>query len=62
MEDVLKKLGYLEEEEKEVAMTEAEAVRLIQIHERARQGETEGREGGVYDGEVFFFFFFTEEY
>lgn len=41
-------------------MTEAEAVRLIQIHERARQGETEGREGGVYDGEVFFFF--TEVY
>lgn len=37
-------------------MTEAEAVRLIQIHERARQGETEGREGVVYDGEVFFFF------
>ncbi|KAI5733919.1 hypothetical protein M8J77_000350 [Diaphorina citri] len=38
VEDVLKKLGYLEEEEVEPPMTEAEAVRLIQIHERARQG------------------------
>lgn len=41
-------------------MTEAEAVRLIQIHERARQGESEGREGGVYDGEVFFLLKSTE--
>lgn len=41
-------------------MTEAEAVRLIQIHERARQGETEGREGVVYDGEVFFLLKSTE--
>lgn len=38
MDDVLKKLGFYEEEEAEETMTEEEAVRLIQIHERARQG------------------------
>ncbi|PSN29758.1 IQ and AAA domain-containing protein 1 [Blattella germanica] len=38
MDDILKKLGFLEEEVVEEEMTEDEAIRLIQIHERARQG------------------------
>lgn len=38
MDEILRKLGYLEEKEEEIEMTEEEAIRLIQIHERARQG------------------------
>lgn len=38
MDDILKKLGYLEEKEEEIEMSEEDAIRLIQIHERARQG------------------------
>ncbi|KAL0271263.1 UNVERIFIED_CONTAM: hypothetical protein PYX00_008408 [Menopon gallinae] len=38
MDEILKKLGFYEEEEEVKKMTEEEAVRLIQIHERARQG------------------------
>lgn len=38
MEDILRKLGFFEEGETQVPMTESQAIRLIQIHERARQG------------------------
>ncbi|KAJ4427993.1 hypothetical protein ANN_24006 [Periplaneta americana] len=38
MDDILKKLGFYEEEVIEEEMTEEEAIRLIQRHERARQG------------------------
>ncbi|KAJ9582282.1 hypothetical protein L9F63_003411, partial [Diploptera punctata] len=38
MDDILRKLGFYEEEVIEEEMTEEEAIRLIQIHERARQG------------------------
>ncbi|XP_047113172.1 dynein regulatory complex protein 11 [Schistocerca piceifrons] len=38
MDDILKKLGFYEEEVIEEPMTEIEAVRLLQRHERARQG------------------------
>ncbi|KAG8247237.1 Dynein regulatory complex protein 11 [Homalodisca vitripennis] len=38
MDDILKKLGFYEEEFTGIEMTEDEAIRLIQIHERARQG------------------------
>ncbi|XP_054288457.1 dynein regulatory complex protein 11 [Macrosteles quadrilineatus] len=38
MDDILKKLGFYEEEYTGIEMTEDEAIRLIQIHERARQG------------------------
>jgi hypothetical protein len=37
MDNILKKLGFYEEEAVEEVMTEEEAIRLIQIHERARQ-------------------------
>jgi hypothetical protein len=37
MDNILKKLGFYEEEAIEEQMTEDEAIRLIQIHERARQ-------------------------
>lgn len=37
MDNILKKLGFYEEEAVEEIMTEEEAIRLIQIHERARQ-------------------------
>lgn len=37
MDNILKKLGFYEEEATEEEMTEDEAIRLIQIHERARQ-------------------------
>lgn len=37
-DDILKKLGFYEEEIVERQMTEVEAIRLIQVHERARQG------------------------
>jgi hypothetical protein len=37
MDSILKKLGFYEEEVTEEKMTEEEAIRLIQIHERARQ-------------------------
>jgi hypothetical protein len=37
MDNILKKLGFYEEETVEEEMTEEEAIRLIQIHERARQ-------------------------
>jgi len=37
MDNILKKLGFYEEEAIEDEMTEDEAIRLIQIHERARQ-------------------------
>lgn len=38
MDDILRKLGFYEEEEMEEPMSDEEAIRLIQIHERARQG------------------------
>ncbi|XP_067002371.2 dynein regulatory complex protein 11 [Anabrus simplex] len=38
MDDILKKLGFYAEEVTRRPMTEVEALRLIQIHERARQG------------------------
>lgn len=38
MDDILKKLGFYEEEYTGIEMTDDEATRLIQIHERARQG------------------------
>lgn len=38
LNDILKKLGFLEEEGVEIEMSEDEAIRLIQVHERARQG------------------------
>nr|CAD7425193.1 unnamed protein product [Timema monikensis] len=38
MDNILKKLGFYEEEIVEIEMTEDEAIRLIQVHERARQG------------------------
>lgn len=38
MDDILKKLGFYEEEYSGIEMTDDEATRLIQIHERARQG------------------------
>lgn len=38
MDDILIKLGYLDEEVIEEKMTELEAIRIIQSHERARQG------------------------
>ena len=38
MDDILKKLGYLDEEEPEKEMSLENAIRLIQAHERARQG------------------------
>jgi hypothetical protein len=37
MDNILKKLGFYEEEAVEEIMTEEEAIHLIQIHERARQ-------------------------
>ncbi|XP_075224915.1 dynein regulatory complex protein 11 [Lycorma delicatula] len=37
-DDILKKLGFFEEEYRGIIMTEDQAVHLIQIHERARQG------------------------
>ncbi|XP_063234958.1 dynein regulatory complex protein 11 [Bacillus rossius redtenbacheri] len=38
MDGILKKLGFYEEEVVEATLSEEEAVRLIQAHERARQG------------------------
>ena len=38
LDDILKKLGFYEEEPTGIVLTEYEAIRLIQIHERARQG------------------------
>ncbi|KAJ8688227.1 hypothetical protein QAD02_024022 [Eretmocerus hayati] len=38
MEEILKSLGELEEEPEQKQMTELEAIRMIQAHERARQG------------------------
>lgn len=38
IDNVLIKLGWLEEEKVEEKMTEMEAIRIIQMHERARQG------------------------
>lgn len=38
MHDILVKLGWLEENPVKEQMTEIEAIRLIQMHERARQG------------------------
>lgn len=38
MDDILRRLGFYEEGESQEPMTEGQAVRLIQIHERARQG------------------------
>ncbi|XP_034250065.1 dynein regulatory complex protein 11 [Thrips palmi] len=38
IDDVLKRLGFYEDEGAEPEMTEDEATRLIQVHERARQG------------------------
>ncbi|XP_055852263.1 dynein regulatory complex protein 11 [Episyrphus balteatus] len=38
MDEILIKLGWLEENPQEEKLTEIEAIRLIQIHERARQG------------------------
>lgn len=38
MDDILKRLGFYEEEAVEEMMSDEEAIRLIQIHERARQG------------------------
>ncbi|RZF48213.1 hypothetical protein LSTR_LSTR006180 [Laodelphax striatellus] len=38
MDDVLKKLGFFEQEDVGIVMTEYQAIRLIQTHERARQG------------------------
>lgn len=37
MDNILKKLGFYKEEVAQEEMTEEEAIRLIQIHERARQ-------------------------
>lgn len=38
IDDVLKRVGFLDEEEAEEEMTELDAIRVIQMHERARQG------------------------
>lgn len=38
MDDILKKIGFYEEEYTGIEMNDEEAIRLIQIHERARQG------------------------
>lgn len=38
IDEVLHKLGYEEEEEQKKELTEIEAIKIIQIHERARQG------------------------
>ncbi|KAJ1529199.1 hypothetical protein ONE63_006003 [Megalurothrips usitatus] len=38
IDDILKRLGFYEDEGAEPEMTEDEATRLIQVHERARQG------------------------
>ena len=38
MDDILRRLGFYEEEAVEEIMLDEEAIRLIQIHERARQG------------------------
>lgn len=38
LHDILKKLGFYEEETAGIILTEDDAIRLIQIHERARQG------------------------
>jgi len=38
MDNILRNLGFYEEGETREPMTEQQAVRLIQIHERARQG------------------------
>lgn len=38
IEDILIRLGYLDEEEEEEKLTEIEAIKIIQTHERARQG------------------------
>lgn len=38
MDDILRRLGFYEEEAVEEMMSDEEAIRLIQIHERARQG------------------------
>lgn len=38
IDDILMKLGWLDEEIVEEKMTELEAIQIIQIHERARQG------------------------
>lgn len=38
IDDVLHKFGYEEEEEQKKELTELEAIKIIQVHERARQG------------------------
>lgn len=38
IENLMMKLGWLEEEEEVEKITELEAIRIIQMHERARQG------------------------
>lgn len=38
MDDILKRLGIMEEEEIVERLTEFEAIRIVQLHERARQG------------------------
>lgn len=38
IDDILMKLGWLDEEIVEEKMTELEAIHIIQMHERARQG------------------------
>lgn len=38
IEDILIRLGYLDEEVEEEKLTEIEAIKIIQTHERARQG------------------------
>uniref|UniRef100_A0A1B0CRU6 Putative aaa+-type atpase n=1 Tax=Lutzomyia longipalpis TaxID=7200 RepID=A0A1B0CRU6_LUTLO len=38
MDEILKKMGFLDEQIEEEKMTELEAIRVIQMHERARQG------------------------
>lgn len=38
IENLMMKLGWLEEEVEEKKITEVEAIRIIQMHERARQG------------------------
>lgn len=38
IDDILIRLGYLDEEVVEEKLTEVEAIRIIQTHERARQG------------------------
>lgn len=38
IDEIMKRVGFLDEQEEEEEMTELDAIRIIQMHERARQG------------------------